>query len=803
MDAQLKRLYDEIELERTSGDVYRTTFFDIVGPALRDNPDKSVAMRRTLGLKALLEQCNLAIRDDEILLGAVMGCFPKADQPDFNVRKNEAREVIQKYIDDKPVSGKGADTGRKLIYARNNFFGNIDFLQLQKIIDELTEEFKSQGLTRLEVARELEQYFVFDFGENARIVGDLPWGATNHNDLNPAKIVRMGLGGMRDEVLKYQAGCTPEKEDFYETALMTIDIVIALFKRYAGVARDAAEAEGVSAERKKQLIEMANITEKVSYDKPETFKEALQLVWLMYWIGNLSCPVGSTNSFTRFDQYMYPFYKADIEAGRLTEEEALLYMGNMFCKINEPKMRGVITVIIGGQTPDGKDASNELTRLCLLTAQMMKQPYPNLTVRFFKDSPEWLYELVAETARMNFGNPMILNDEVYVPNLVNLGYPLEDARDYYNMGCVENMIMGRTPIWLGVNQTDFAGTISRTLSGGVMGDSKAYLYEAPLDDEKLLVDIDTLDTFEKFLEAYKDQMRFSLRDTKEKCDLQDKMLFEKWCDPFGSLVMDGCIAKGVDMYKGGCKFGPMKPVKAVGLATAADSLSAIKKFVYDEKKLTLRQLKDVLDSNFEGHESIRVMLSNGAPCYGNDDPEVDAIARDIFKCFCDAVHDVNKQGIFGYAVVSLFSFLGHIQIGEVVGAMPNGRLRGETLSDTMNPSQGKDISGPTRMLKSVIGLGNKDNVTGAYSLNIKLNLSSIKGKTGLENFKTLIKAYLKNDGVQMQFNFLDAETLKEAKKDPKNHQNLIVRVAGYSEYFTCLDGHMQDEIISRTMHEAG
>lgn len=179
--------------------------------------------------------------------------------------------------------------------------------------------------------------------------------------------------------------------------------------------------------------------------------------------------------------------------------------------------------------------------------------YPNLTVRCFKDSPEWLYELVAETVRMGIGNPMVVNDEVYVPNLVKLGYPLEDARDYYNMGCVENMIMGRTPIWLGVNQTDFAGLISRTLSGGRLGDSKAYTYLAPLSDDKLLVDLDTLDTFDKFLAAYEDQMRFSLRDTKEKCDLQDQRLFSTWCDPFGTLVMEGCLEKGKDMYKGGCK----------------------------------------------------------------------------------------------------------------------------------------------------------------------------------------------------------------------------------------------------------
>lgn len=799
MDVRLKRLYDQIEYEQHHG-VYRTAFYDIVGPVLREHKDKSVLMRRTLGFKALMEQYDLAIREDEVLLGTLKGCYPKVEVPDYQTRKEEARGVVQKYLDEKPASGKGDDTGRGLIYGRMHETGNIQFNELQQIISELYDEFAPKGLTRLEVARELETYFTFDFGEDGRVAADLPWEATNHNDLNAPKIVRLGLGGIRDEVLRYQEGCTPDKTEFYEAELITIDAVIGFFKRYAKVAREMASSDAVSAQRSRELLEMAQVTEKVSYDRPETFRQALQLVWLMYLISNIQSPIGSCNSYARFDQYMYPFYKADREAGRITEDEALLYIGNLFCKINEPKMRSVVSLVIGGQTPEGKDAANEVTRLCLLATQMLKHPYPNLTVRFFKDSPEWLYELVAETVKMGIGNPMVVNDEVYVPNLVELGYPLVDARDYYNMGCVENMIMGRTPIWLGVNQTDFSGLISRTLSGGKLGDSKAYTYMAPLDDEKLLVDIDTLDTFDKFLQAYEDQMRFSLRDTKAKCDLQDKMLFEKWCDPFGTLVMEGCLEKGKDMYKGGCKFGPMKPVKAVGLGTAVDSLAAIKKYVYDEKKLTLRQLADILDANFEGYPNERAMLSNGAPCYGNDDPEADAIAQSIFKCFCDTVHSVNKQGIYGYACVSLFSFIGHITVGEVVGATPNGRLKGMPVSDGMGPSQGKDVCGPTRLLRSAISLDNS-NVSGAYALNVKLNPASVRGKTGLQNLKALIKSYLRNNGVQLQFNFVDTKTLEAAKREPEKYQNLIVRVAGYCEYFNNLDEKMQDEIISRTAHE--
>lgn len=355
MDVRLKRLYDQIEYEQHHG-VYRTAFYDIVGPVLREHKDKSVLMRRTLGFKALMEQYDLAIREDEVLLGTLKGCYPKVEVPDYQTRKEEARGVVQKYLDEKPASGKGDDTGRGLIYGRMHETGNIQFNELQQIISELYDEFAPKGLTRLEVARELETYFTFDFGEDGRVAADLPWEATNHNDLNAPKIVRLGLGGIRDEVLRYQEGCTPDKTEFYEAELITIDAVIGFFKRYAKVAREMASSDAVSAQRSRELLEMAQVTEKVSYDRPETFRQALQLVWLMYLISNIQSPIGSCNSYARFDQYMYPFYKADREAGRITEDEALLYIGNLFCKINEPKMRSVVSLVIGGQTPEGKDA---------------------------------------------------------------------------------------------------------------------------------------------------------------------------------------------------------------------------------------------------------------------------------------------------------------------------------------------------------------------------------------------------------------------------------------------------------------
>ena len=297
------------------------------------------------------------------------------------------------------------------------------------------------------------------------------------------------------------------------------------------------------------------------------------------------------------------------------------------------------------------------------------------------------------------------------------------------------------------------------------------------------------------MEAYKLQMYNSMSATKARSDVCDRILDEYWYDPFASLFTEGCIENGRDLYRGGAVYYPMKEVFATGLATATDSIAAIKKFVYDEKVFTLRQLKEMLDANYEGYEKERLMLQNQTPCYGNGIAETDQIARTIYGWFFDSLDRVNKQGIHGLALACPYTYTSQVLIGEVTPATPNGRKAGEAISNSITPSAGRDIKGPTTTLNSITTIDYRG-LNGATTVNLKLNPALVKGKQGSANVKALIKAYFKNMGPQLQLNFVDEATLRDAQKNPQEHSNLIVRVGGYCEYFNNLDKELQEEVIS-------
>ena len=254
------------------------------------------------------------------------------------------------------------------------------------------------------------------------------------------------------------------------------------------------------------------------------------------------------------------------------------------------------------------------------------------------------------------------------------------------------------------------------------------------------------------------------------------------------------------MYQGGCRFAPIRPIGSTGIGTVADSLAAIKRLVFDEKRLTLAELWDVLEDNFEGHDGLRVEIDRRMPCLGNDDAEVDEIAQRVFAAYTDAVHACNDGSLPGVFVTTMFSYTGHISQGEAAGATANGRLRGETISNGIGPSQGKDVHGPTALINSVTSLDHS-RMTGACAFNMKLSPDLVQGPVGSANLKALLKTYIERGGCQFQVNFVDHATLVDAQENPDRHRNLVVRVGGYSEYFGNLDRKLQDEIIKRTAHE--
>jgi formate C-acetyltransferase len=644
-------------------------------------------------------------------------------------------------------------------------------------------------LTDAEVGRVLEQHFVFDYGPEVRErFTELPWVVANHLDLNYAKVVRRGLRGIRDDLAGRLAASDVARRTFYESALVAVEAAVRFIERQAEALRQAAKGE--DAERGTELRDMAAVCDRITHQAPATFREALQLVWLVHVIANVGG--GSALSFARFDQYLEPFYRRDLEAGRLTREEAKVLVGCLWLKVNEPKMRTVQSLCLAGTTPEGDCGANDLTRLCLEVCREVQQPYPNCSVRVSRQTPEWLWDEIAATMQAGGGHPMLLNDGTWIPSFERLGYPPDAARDYYNMGCVEMMVQGRTGLWAGCGSVDLPGLLELVLRNG--GANLAGTVGAPTGA------LEDLTTFEAFLNAYLAQIEHQVAAAGRYAEQEAAARAGRWFDPFASALVDDCVERGLDLYQGGSRFPPILPVSSRGIGTAADSLAAIKRVVYDQQRRTLRALWDLLERDYEGEEALRAELEHSGPCFGNDEAEVDAIAQRIFAAYTDAVHALNQAPTApGTFVTMMFSYTGHISGGEVTAATPNGRRRGEPISNGIDPSQGRDLAGPTALVNSVTSLEHS-RLSGACAFNLKLDPGLMRGATGSRNLQALLKTYIERGGCQIQVNLVDHGTLLEAQQHPERHRNLIVRVAGYSEYFTSLDRRLQDEVIRRTAH---
>jgi len=795
MQEHIEKLREHIR-ELDDAGPRRSRFFPLVAESLKATVGEPAPVRRAKAFAHLLDNTPQVVLSHELLAGSHLGNWPLADDlPTYDERRAEAVEALQRYRDGKRTGAhdpQRATTRRWALMARDHYDANLGYDELQTLIADLQEHFAAaDDLTDPEIARELEWHFVFDYGEETReLFAELPWIAANHVDLNYQKVVRIGLNGIRRDIAgRLSQAADEEKRIFYESALIAVDAAIRFVERYAETLAAESRQPHVDKGRAAELAEMAGICRKVASQPPETFREALQLLWLVHIIANIGG--GSALSFARFDQYMYPFYQRDIEQGVLTRDEARALIGCMWLKVNEPKMRTVQSLCLGGLTPEGEYGATELTRLCLEVCREVTQPYPNLSLRVCRDTPEWVWDEVVETMKAGIGHPMVLNDDTWVPNFERLGYPPEAARDYYNMGCVEMMIQGQTAHWAGCGLVDMPGLLElvfRNGAGNMAGDT------GPQTGA-----LDSFRTFDDFLAAYIEQIGHRARLCRTQAERQEQDWFGKLYDPFGSALIDDCVEKGFDMYQGGGRFARIRPVSSWGIGTAADALVAIKRLVFDEQRMTLQELWEILQHNYEAHEELRVELERRMPCFGNDDGEVDEIARRIFAAYTDAVHALNDGTLPGTFVTVMFSYTSHIHGGEVIAATSNGRHRSETISNGIGPTQGKDTNGPTRLINSVTSLDHS-RMTGACAFNLKLSPNLVRGETGSAALKALLKTYVEQGGCQVQVNFVDQETLIDAQKHPERHRNLIVRVAGYSEYFNHLDRRLQDEVIRRTAH---
>ncbi|MEM3580267.1 MAG: pyruvate formate lyase family protein, partial [Candidatus Bathyarchaeia archaeon] len=549
--------------------------------------------------------------------------------------------------------------------------------------------------------------------------------------------------------------------------------------------------------RKKELERIAETCRWVPANPARTFYEAIQSFWFIYLVTQQS-----TAGMGRFDQYMYPFYKRDKDSGRITDEEVLALLCELRIKdmelISAP-VRGIKrqqyagfakwhNMIIGGVTPDGRDATNELTYLVLEAAKIVRTPHHTITLRVHENTPEDLMIKALEVVKLGIGMPAFIGDKSYIDFLVSLGVPLEAARDYCVAGCIEATIPARSR----QSKCTFfvvPKVLEIFMNNGI--DPRTGLKVGPFE-----VDLESISDYDQFVSLFKKYIEYFVGTSAELINL-DIGKSTELASPIDSALLEGAITTGKNLMERRMLYENLGAISSCGMINVADSLAAIKKLVFDDKKITLKQLKEALAANWQGYEEIRKMCLE-APKYGNDDDYVDSIAVDLYNFYADTVQKycTVRGAPFIPAAISITSQWAG---GAITGATPDGRLAGEVLADGgSSPMRGRDVNGPTAVIKSA----SKINQSRFQSvlMNMKFHPSALSSTEDLRKLAFLIKTYFNLGGKHVQFNVVSKETLIDAQKHPENYRDLIVRVAGYSAYFVELSKSIQDEVIKRTEH---
>jgi formate C-acetyltransferase len=636
--------------------------------------------------------------------------------------------------------------------------------------------------------------------------GDLQSGI-GHIIVDYAKCLSKGIKGIVEEIRQQKQKLDlSEPNDFnkltfLQAAEIACEAAIIFAHRYAEKAEELAIKEA-NPERATELQKIAEICRNVPENGARSFREAIQSFWFIHLLIHIESN-GFSISPGRFDQYMYPYLKADIEQGAISLEEAQELLDCLWVKFNEVlKVRDEFTslqaggypmyqnLVVGGQDSNGIDATNELSYMCMQAEANMKLPQPSFSIRYHANTPEEFLLKACEVVRLGTGKPAMYNDIAEIPSLLNRGVNIYDARDYGIVGCVEQSVPGKTYGGHGASKLNLAKVLEITLHNGV----------DPVTNKQLGLqtgEASSFHSFEELMNAYKTQVKYFVK----LMVIMEHALTKVHADlapvPFVSSLVDDCIEKGKDLMEGGAHYNFIGP-EGIGVATTADSLAAIKKLVFEEGKLSLNQIVEMLKVNFDGYENIRQMLINRAPKYGNDDDYVDLLAREVAGTYCREVEKYKtlRGGVFS---PGMYPATAHVPMGMAVGATPDGRFAGTPLNDGVSPCQGRDILGPTASMKSVAKIDHVL-VSNGTLLNMKFNPTSLQGNRSIDKFMSLIKSYFNLGGMHVQFNVISADTLRKAQSEPEKYRDLVVRVAGYSAFFTGLDKSIQDEIISRTEH---
>jgi formate C-acetyltransferase len=624
------------------------------------------------------------------------------------------------------------------------------------------------------------------------------------------KIYRKGMLDFKQDIQRSLDGLDyfsdPQaysKQEELKAMLICADAVIRFAERHAEKARDLATREP-NPQRKVELERIAEVCSHVPAHAPRDFWEALQYYWFVHL--GVTTEMNPWDSFCpgRLDQHLYPFYKKGIEEGTLTSEQARELLQCFWIKFNNqpapPKVgvtaaeSGTYTdfaqINSGGMKEDGSDGVNDVTYLVLDVVEEMRLVQPSSSVQVSKKNPDRFLRRAAKIIRTGFGQPSVFNCDLIAQELIRMGKSVADARNGGSSGCVEVGAFGKEAYIL-TGYFNLPKVLELTLNNGI----------DPRTGKRIGLETgeaEQFGTFEQLFEAYRRQLNY-LIDVKMRGNNIIERLYATYMPaPFLSILIDDCVARGQDYHDGGARYNT-NYIQGVGLGTITDALTAIKYHVFDRKTLSMRGLLAALRANFESHEPLRQTLWQKTPKYGNDDDYADDVMRSVFEAYFQAV-DNRPTMRGGRYRINLLPTTVHVYFGHVCGATPDGRKAGLPLSEGISPVQGADRQGPTAVLKSAAKMDHGR--TGGTLLNMKFNPQVLEGDDGLDNLKDLIRSYFRLDGHHIQFNVVDAETLRKAQAGPEEYQNLIVRVAGYSDYFVDLGKDLQNEIIARTEQKA-
>ncbi len=792
--------------------------------------NEPIITRRAKAFAHILRHIPIIIRDDELIVGsstlAPRGC---QTYPEFSY------QWLEDELD--TVETRSADP----------------FYIAEETKEELREVHKYwKGKTTSELALSyMAPEAVRAIEHNIFTPGNYFYNGVGHVTVKYEEVLAVGYEGIIKKAEQELSECNvgdgdyAERSHFLQAVILSCQAVIEYARRYSALAQEMAE-QCTDAARKEELLRIAENCSRVPAKGAQNFYEACQSFWFVQQLIQLESS-GHSISPGRFDQYMYPYYKKDMENGNISREFAQELMDCIWVKLNDlNKCRDAVSaegfagyslfqnLIAGGQNKEGEDVTNDLSFMCIQASMHVRLPQPSLSVRVWNGSPHEFLIKAAELTRTGIGLPAYYNDEVIIPSLQNRGLSLEDAREYNIIGCVEPQKAGKTEGWHDAAFFNMCRPLELVFANG---EDKGEMVGVPTGE------VTEMSSFEEFYNAYKKQMEYGIS-LLVNADNAIDVAHAKRCPlPFLSCMVDDCLKRGKSVQEGGAVYNFTGP-QGFGIANMADSLFAVRKLVYEEKKVTMEEMKEALAWNFgkgldqqsvsdtaeavlrkmkdagqkidentvssilqavmnaqpgeekmKRYEEIHNMIEE-VPKFGNDIPEVDYFARDVAYTYTKPLQNYkNPRG--GQFQAGLYPVSANVPLGGQTGATPDGRYAHTPVADGVSPSAGKDVNGPTAAATSVSRLDHFI-VSNGTLFNQKFHPSALSGREGLEKFVALIRSYFDQKGMHMQFNVVDRDTLLDAQKYPEKYKHLVVRVAGYSALFTTLSRSLQDDIIRRT-----